>query len=198
MSYEIVYARNFIRTTKGIIPVVLMGSNNCSDVIYDTAGRRREVAERLWAPIRTDRTVYSEEQLMTTMQGIPEDTELFMFRGNWVTGKDIGRWLKNGIKAAYTVEEYLTVNPGVHIHCCLDVCKKGEIWSKAEMEEFFNSTADMEAWIDKAEARKAKLEKDGNGSCTLIVGFTGRTPLNAPQNKKRRVLFWQRSPRAAM
>ena len=34
MSYEIVYNRAFIKTTRGIIPLLLTGSNNCYEYTF--------------------------------------------------------------------------------------------------------------------------------------------------------------------
>ena len=33
MSYEIVYDRSFVRTARGIIPMILHGSNNVTEMI---------------------------------------------------------------------------------------------------------------------------------------------------------------------
>ena len=44
MSYEIVYSRNFIKTNRGILPLVLTGSNND----YTWTGRRWR-RSRSWA-----------------------------------------------------------------------------------------------------------------------------------------------------
>lgn len=35
MGYTIIDSRTFIKTTRGIIPLALGGSNNCTEVIYD-------------------------------------------------------------------------------------------------------------------------------------------------------------------
>ena len=31
MSYTIIYGRQFVKTTRGIIPMLLIGSNNCTE-----------------------------------------------------------------------------------------------------------------------------------------------------------------------
>lgn len=46
MSYSIIYGRQFVKTTKGIIPMILSGSNNCTEFIQG-----REVLERNWYPM---------------------------------------------------------------------------------------------------------------------------------------------------
>ena len=48
MGYTIIDSRTFIKTTRGIIPLALGGSNNCTEVIYDKNSKRREVRERHW------------------------------------------------------------------------------------------------------------------------------------------------------
>ncbi len=40
--------RQFIRTTRGIIPMILSGSNNCTEFIWDARGRTHERRERRW------------------------------------------------------------------------------------------------------------------------------------------------------
>lgn len=67
MSIEIVYDRRFIRTNRGIIPLLLAGSSNCFEEKIDRCGRPYEVAERRWTYFFSRDTLeMPEEQHMPT------------------------------------------------------------------------------------------------------------------------------------
>ena len=108
MSYEIVYARNFIKVSNGnIIPLVLMGSNNCSEYING-----REVLERHWNSLFKD-MIMSPTDILSEANKLKETSqysELFKWHGKWITTKEYPRWLQCGIKNAATVEQYLKYN----------------------------------------------------------------------------------------
>lgn len=107
MSYEIIYAREFIKTSDGrIVPLVLSGSNNCWDTTYRGHWRR----ERSWFPIYAksgENPAISPEKLMTKVKGfIPSGyNRHFVRNSKWVDDDGFIRFFENGIKKAKTLEE---------------------------------------------------------------------------------------------
>ena len=60
MSYEIVYGSQFIKTTRGIVPCILYGSNNCSDILPNG----RKVAERSWSNFNNNIIDVSSDEII--------------------------------------------------------------------------------------------------------------------------------------
>ena len=107
MSYEIVYAREFIKTNDGrIVPLILSGSNNCWDTTYRGHWRR----ERSWFPIYAksgENPAITPEALMTKIKGyVPSGyNQHFVRNGKWVNDDSFVRFFENGLKKAKTLEE---------------------------------------------------------------------------------------------
>lgn len=107
MSYEIVYAREFIKTNDGrIVPLILSGSNNCWDTTYRGHWRR----ERSWFPIYAksgENPAITPEALMTKVIGyVPSGyNQHFVRNGKWVDDECFVRFFENGLKKAKTLEE---------------------------------------------------------------------------------------------
>ena len=76
MSYSIIYGRQFVKTTKGIIPMILSGSNNCTEFIQG-----REVLERNWYPMTLSNkdkriAIPAEELLLSSKMRFTEEMTL--------------------------------------------------------------------------------------------------------------------------
>jgi hypothetical protein len=108
MSYDIVYKRQFLRTSKGkIIPLVLMGCNNCTET--HTTGKERRARD--WSAIyfngenqMVDKT---ENEIMERLAKLigGEYQQHFKIYGKWIDDKGLISFFKNGIKTAKTLEE---------------------------------------------------------------------------------------------
>lgn len=107
MSYEIVYNKQFLKIDGKIIPLVLHGSNNCYELLYN--GRQRR--ERKWNPfyIGSNKQIsLSETDLMKMSESLCDGGEYqdhFMQNGKWVDNQGLIRFFQNGIKNAKTIEE---------------------------------------------------------------------------------------------
>lgn len=107
MSYEIVYAREFIKTSDGrIVPLVLCGSNNTWETTYSGVCRR----VRHWFPICIGQgenpAVTPDELMAKVMSSVPSSyNEHFVRNGKWVDDAGYVRFFKNGIKKAKTLEK---------------------------------------------------------------------------------------------
>lgn len=178
MGYTIMYGRQFIKTSRGIIPLALCGSNNCTEFING-----REVRERSW-------TVYANKQVEFTPQELIEDAkqycggcqEHFMQNGKWVDDAAWLRWVFNGIKQAKTIEEIRDILPNQSLMCHLSVWKELEYrkeneWGNhAEMRCFCETTKQLEEWLDKAYERKNNISKEED-CIHICLSFMGREPL---------------------
>ena len=106
MSYEIVYNRQFLKIDGKIVPLVLYGSNNCCEIMWN--GRQRR--ERSWNPMyfgRNTMIAQTEENIMERINSCCDGTyeEHFVRNGKWVDDKGLIKFFQNGIKNAKTIEE---------------------------------------------------------------------------------------------
>lgn len=107
MSYQIVYGKSFIKTTKGIIPLILSGSSNCWD-----ANNRRE---RCWTVgfnafkqvLMTSEAIMQGVDDMIAKQEAQGYFEMFVYSGKWITKEQFVNFYKNGIKNAKTIEQII-------------------------------------------------------------------------------------------
>lgn len=108
MSYEIIYGKQFVDIGEGkYIPLVLMGSNNCTMFVNG-----REILERDWTPLCN---LAIENSVSTTreaflnngkMQRIFNSEYEFAREGSkWLMCKDAKKWIENCFKNARTIEE---------------------------------------------------------------------------------------------
>lgn len=104
MSYEIVYNRQFLKIDDKIIPLVLYGSNNCTEI----SSRGRERRERSWHPMyfgRNETIAFSEQEILERVRSNFNGYEHFMRNGKWVDDAGLLRFFQNGVKEAKTIEE---------------------------------------------------------------------------------------------
>lgn len=107
MSHEIVYAREFMKTSDSrIIPLVLSGSNNCWEPTYGKHWRRC----RSWFPLLIksgENPAIEPEKLMERVSSCIPSTyqQHFVRNGKWVDDAAFVRFFENGIKKAKTLEE---------------------------------------------------------------------------------------------
>lgn len=80
MSYEIIYDKQFIRTAKGFIPMVLAGSNNCYDANGNSNRMRRSRDWQMWnigRIISTEKELldYTKEVRQSLIDRYPNDSD---------------------------------------------------------------------------------------------------------------------------
>lgn len=161
MSYEIEYARQFIRSSKGITPVWLHGCNNVT-----TLHRGHERRERSWS-VFNNMVGTTEEEMLETLSSWKDGFNChWKRRGGWVTDKGLDRWVRDGCARAATVEEILDVNPFVSIQCFLSVWHPnaqssiGSLQGAKEEETRITSTEELDAWIDRIAPIMARYDKE--------------------------------------
>lgn len=182
MSIEIVYDRAFLKTTTGIIPLVLTGSSNCTEWHYTKSGIFRERRERYWSYFWGDETLnLPVEELLDFIAAKcnhPDERELFQLRSRnkWITSKNCVDWYRSGIQSASTIENVLLYNQGLTFRVYLHVYNENAP-DTTELEQYIRTTAQLEAWLTAAKARKLDLIKSGAKSVYLCLKFNDNEPL---------------------
>ena len=114
MSYTIMYGKQFLKTSRGIIPLALHGDNNVTEYV-----RGREVRERHWSVYANDKIEFTPDEYLdypNTFCG-NEYQEHFYANGKFVNNKGLITWAKNGIREALTIEEIRKVIPVQSVTC---------------------------------------------------------------------------------
>lgn len=150
MGYTIIDARSFIKTTRGIIPLALGGSNNCSEFIYDRNFKPREVRERHWFLLGGINLLELPEgefvaKVNTTFPDT--DDECWKMNSKWVTCSQARKWFARAAKDAATLEDILAANPGVNdLNVGLMPYTSGDhlLW------RYVRTTDELEVWLDEA------------------------------------------------
>lgn len=182
MSYDIIYDKCFIRTSRGIIPMVLIGSSNCYESTFDSLMRKRLMRERHWSVIHDMmlEDASGQEKWQAMLSANP-GAELFMEHGKWITGSNIRKWFANGVKAALPLENYLKWNRGQSFVCEIVWYKnRSEFASTTEFTYHCHNTEELENWIDQAKSKREAMLKDMPAAdIYLKVGFDDNRPLNS-------------------
>lgn len=177
MGYFISYDRKFIRTHRGIVPIVLGGSSNVYDVVFDSRNRRREVRQRTWFLLRDDLLELPKDKFMERVNKlyVPEDKELWKNNGAWLDGTQARRWFACGVKDAAWLEDILAVNPGVGFTARLrSWSERGE--GSLLLHKYIHTSDELEDWIDEARAEASKYPQ---GKYAYDMGFDIDRPLKA-------------------
>lgn len=180
MSYTIMYGRTFIKTTRGIIPMVLTGSNNCT-MFYGG----KEILERDWSAFRCEmrRDPWVElpaEVLMEKVRAaFKEDYPDCWKRGSeWINNRQAVKFFERAIKEAQSIEEIFANNLGQSLRCSISYWGKES--NSTYLEKYCHTTTELEAWIDEAKAFEKTL---GKGDCYYDIRFSGIKPLKSPQRE---------------
>lgn len=84
MSYTIMYGKQFIKTSRGIIPLALHGDNNVTEYV-----RGREVRERHWSVYSNDKIEFTPDEYFAYLRSFcgNEYQEHFFANGKFVNDK---------------------------------------------------------------------------------------------------------------
>jgi len=188
MGYTIVYGRQFLRTTRGIVPLVLCGSNNCTELING-----REVRVRDWNVFYSGKMVeLSDLDFLNMVRDLHKDgqeSQCFKFRGKWIDDKGAVKFFENGVRTAVSIEEIVKRLPYQSLSCYLSVWPNDsgnnhDSGNRIELEQCnIKTTLELEKWIDQAKARRQELT---DCSTYICIHFWGKKPLklgNQPNSK---------------
>lgn len=109
MSYEILYNKQFLKTQEGkYIPIILNGSNNCSERTCNGRERRARSWSICnmphWCNYKID---FTEAELLAEQTQWIDHEELFVHNGKSINGLQWLNLIKRAIKDAKTIEELL-------------------------------------------------------------------------------------------
>lgn len=157
MGHTIIDCRTFIKTTRGIIPLVLGGSNNCYDIVRGKDFKLRELRERYWS-VLLDLVELPEEEILAKFENlIPDNSiECWVYNGKWLNGAQAQKWFARGVKDAAPLEDILSSNPGIG-HLFLALMSYAS--SERLLERRVKTTDELEGWLD--EARETVKEHEG-------------------------------------
>ena len=174
MSYDIAYNRQFIKTSRGVIPLVLIGSNNVTET--RTTGHERRARE--WAPYWQKRGAieWAPAALMNKVAyGLPSEyNQHFKYHGRWVDDAGLLRFFQHGIKDALTLEE---LKDRAAFPSSVSLCGYVSLWDKSptsfhhqiKVHEWMDTTEQLEIWLDKASAFVA--DDNGIHVCNICLAF---------------------------
>ena len=180
MSYSIIYGRQFVKTTKGIIPMILSGSNNCTEFIQG-----REVLERNWYPMtlsnKDKRIAIPAEELLERARAISTgdgaDYEFAKQGGKWLYCKDVLKWVESGIRNAMNIERINFFRPNTPLYGRIVV------WHGDKRETVHNcyckTTQELEAFAEEMESAWKVYGSDKTVTEFYpYLSFEGREPLS--------------------
>lgn len=176
MSYSIIYDKAFIKTTRGIIPLILCGSSNCSERING-----RWVREREWFVYNNNLLELKEQEFMKKIREMfarydPND-QLFQWKSKWLHASQIEAWFQRGIKSARPIEDILHINPGVSLRACVNVYNRDDSCkSKNILDSFPKTTDELEQWISEA-CEMVRMQSSDKTCASIHIGFTSQVPL---------------------
>lgn len=188
MSYEIMYDRKFIRTTRGFIPMILSGSNNCTEQTWDRRGRAYERRERhwwAWFPQSMPFKDLPETDFLKQIDVLTKDTpnhELFMWNSHWLTDRQWRKWFQNGCKSALSLEEYKACNRLYSFVGYIIVYHNDDYPGKRELERHIHTTEELETWLDEANTKEKEIRAAATGKCTTYISLAWdiSEPLDVP------------------
>ena len=185
MSYTIMYDRQFIKTSRSIIPLVLCGENNVTEFsIYG-----REVRERKWDTFGGDQTEFTPKEYLDFVQGYCTGGDYqahFQKDGKFVDDAGFLRWAKKGIETAMTLEEIIALNPLQKLKCTI-FCKLPDPLSWEHESQFCTTTSALEEWLDAAYPRVEEWQQTYKHIAYISLSFYGREKLHKPHIQQKAV-----------
>lgn len=167
MSYSILYNWQFLKSSEGITPVILIGDNNVTTRVWmgNHWGERRA---RDWSCLFNFIGV-SEEKFMNEIMSMTGKAyqEHWVRNGKWVDDKALVKWAKKACETAADVEEIFKLNPFIYIHAYLSVWDKEDKNTHVQ-ESFIKDSASLDEWIRSAKKMTDEQRAAGNTVYPII------------------------------
>lgn len=167
MSYSILYNWQFLKSTEGITPVILIGDNNVTTRVWmgNHWGERRA---REWSCLFNFIGV-SEEKFMNEIMNMTGKAyqEHWVRNGKWVDDNALVKWAKKACETAADVEEIFKLNPFVYVHAYLSVWDKEDKNTHVQ-EAFIKDSASLDEWIRSAKKTTDEQRAAGNTVYPII------------------------------
>ena len=175
MSYTIEYDRQFIRSAMGYTPVWLAGDSNVT-----TGYGRYERRERHWG-VFLNLLGQSKEDLLAAVGLLKGSSEHWKRHGKWIDDAGLDKWVEGGCKTAATIEDILSSNHFVSVHCYVQDYSLGWDNAKTIMDQQIRSTIDFDDWLYHAKEVIAKVSPK---NMYPVVEFYPNEPIRHPTKKK--------------
>lgn len=180
MSYTIMYGRQFVKTSRGVIPLALYGSNN----LTVSAGSDKGKVFHYWSIYAREGVEFTPEEYMDMVNSWcgKGNQQHFKMHGRWIDDNGLIAWAKNGIKKAATVEEIKRYYPDQILEGQICIFDNVSYNSKHVNRVYFSSTFALEKWLDEAYVRVKELTVEKPNSTVMIeVSFLGHDSFSVPK-----------------
>lgn len=177
MGYDIIYDVQFIRTGRGVTPVVLCGPNN---VTTGTGKHERRV--RSWSIWSSDMLDIPEADLLHMIEECmvkydPKD-QLFKRGGKWVTPVETVRMFRTACRKAARIEDIHSADRGGFLSCSVKHYKDNSLRIGVyQSVGIIKTTKDFEDWVDAARPVYEDLKKQGLNPWFSVQFNSGEKPL---------------------
>lgn len=191
MSYEIVYARQFLKVQLSscdepwILPLSLHGSNNCTEMTY--SGRERRVRD--WGAMYFNGPnqipIEATKLIMDKIEGYCGGAyqEHFKRNGKYVDDAGLRRYFQNGIKEAKTIEELNEMSRyPIELRGHLSVWEGSNNHSELN-RTIKNSSELLQFFLDAKVRIRNRIDKEQIYVC---VGFTSDKVIEYPREPLKR------------
>lgn len=150
VSFSVVIARNFIRTTAGIIPMTLIGDSSLT--VNNQIVKGWTIMDQQMINIPTSEAL-SMIRANASRSIAAGKTDAFYWRGSFLKMDQLYGWFLRGCSSARTIEEYLDANP-LHegLHCSIAIKSKASVFPAHSLNQLCKTTSELERWIDRAKA----------------------------------------------
>jgi len=178
MSIEIIYGRQFIKVGERVIPLVLMGSSNCTEF---HSGRDR--LERDWTTGFGffNEALFTPQEIMDKIQTLDDDCDYIRIKGKQ-SKATVVNYYKNGLKAALTIEEIEERYIWPSLRGYVSVWKDHQ--NDRYYESSLKSTAEIENWVEQAQKLRAQLLEQTGGNVYITIRFWPNDVLKLKQKYK--------------
>lgn len=175
MSYDIVYDRVFIKSPMGYTPLLLIGNSHVT-----TCENGRWVIAKDWS-VWGNAPCYTEQALRQMVEKICNQPcqEFFKRNGKWVDSNGLRRFVNDGIKQAWTIEEIRAVAPYISLQCDLHIYTP--TGRKRDQLNYIETTDELVQWMQYAIQRADQRTEDESIYYVMTFGVTKELKL-PPKN----------------
>lgn len=188
MSYDIIYDLQFIRTSRGVTPVILAGPNNVT-----TGSGKHEHRVRSWRLWSSEMVDIPETDLIEIIQdsvaNYDADYTLFKRGGKWVNPDGLIQMFRSACKKAARIEDIYAADRSGYLSCSVKYYEGHSMKAIDRINEIIKTTESFEAWIDAARREYETMKKQGKDVWLNVQFNSGEKPLKKASGAKGPVIL---------
>lgn len=188
MSYDIIYDLQFIRTSRGVTPVILAGPNNVT-----TRSGKHEHRVRSWGLWSSEMVDIPETNLIEMIQDIAAnydaDYTLFKRGGKWVNPDGLIQMFRSACKKAARIEDIYAADRSGYLSCSVKYYEGHSMKAIDRINEIIKTTESFEAWIDAARPEYEALRKQEKDAWLSVQFNSGEKPLKKASRSEGPVIL---------